>query len=55
MAIAPAMAPAIAAEGSGAAPIAPHSAPTSEMWLVRSVNLALGYPTIPLALRATYG
>jgi hypothetical protein len=42
--MAPAIAPAIAAEGIGKAPITPHMAPTSEMWLVKSVSLAAGNP-----------
>ena len=43
-AMAPAIAPTMAADGNGKAPITPHMAPTSEMWLVKSVSLAAGNP-----------
>ena len=45
-AMAPAIAPTMAADGIGKAPITPHMAPTSEMWLVRSVSLAAGSPIV---------
>ena len=45
-AMAPAIAPTMAADGIGEAPMMPHSAPTSEMWLVRSVILAAGSPIV---------
>ena len=44
--MAPAIAPTMAADGSGRAPMTPHIAPTSEMWLVRSVILAAGNPIL---------
>ena len=43
-AMAPAIAPAMAADGNGKEPMTPHIAPTSEMWLVRSVILCGGKP-----------